>query len=39
MAVFCHHKEVIEMLMTELMLLVGAVAVFTAVCTLENTSH
>ena len=37
-AVFCHHEEVMEIL-TELMLLVGAVAVFAAVCSLENTSY
>lgn len=37
--VFFHHEEAMEMLLTELMLLVGAVAVFAAVCTLENTSH
>ncbi len=28
-----------EMLLSELMLFVGAVAVFAAVCTLENTSY
>jgi hypothetical protein len=35
----CHCEDAMEMLLSELMLFVGAVAVFAAVCTLENTSY
>jgi hypothetical protein len=37
-AMFCQREKVMEMLLSELMLFVGAVAVFAAVCTLENTN-
>jgi hypothetical protein len=35
----CYCEDAMEMLLSELMLFVGAVAVFAAVCTLENTSY
>jgi hypothetical protein len=38
-AKFCPCEDAMEMLLSELMLFVGAVAVFAAVCTLENTSY
>jgi hypothetical protein len=38
-AKFCPCEEVMETLLSELMLFVVAVAVFAAVCTLENTSY
>jgi hypothetical protein len=38
-SMFCHREEIMEMVLSELMLFVGTVAVFVAICTLENTSY